>query len=288
MINEQLLHLQLAAGWIADADALLLTAGAGMGVDSGMPDFRGTEGFWKAYPAFAKLGMSFVQLANPQWFESDPSLAWGFYGHRYNLYKKTSPHEGFAILKRWADNTRHGAFIYTSNVDGHFQKAGFDPLRVQECHGTIHFLQCLSECGIGIYPAEPALPNGVDVDETTMRARNPLPSCPKCGAPARPNILMFNDGGWDLGIAELQEQRLREWLYGVCSSSRLVLIECGAGMAVPTVRHFSESVALKFPGKLIRINVREPQVPSGHLGLAMGALAALRAIDELLPRQGSK
>ena len=41
-----------AAELIAQADGLLITAGAGMGIDSGMPDFRGENGFWKAYPAF--------------------------------------------------------------------------------------------------------------------------------------------------------------------------------------------------------------------------------------------
>jgi len=54
-----------AARAIRDADALLITAGAGMGVDSGLPDFRGSEGFWRAYPPMAKLGISFVEMANP-------------------------------------------------------------------------------------------------------------------------------------------------------------------------------------------------------------------------------
>src|SRR5207247_801039 len=64
-----------AAAAIAGAEALIIGAGAGMGVDSGLPDFRGTEGFWKAYPPFAKLGLNFVQLANPRWFRTDPTLA---------------------------------------------------------------------------------------------------------------------------------------------------------------------------------------------------------------------
>ena len=52
-----------AARIVADARALLITAGAGMGVDSGLPDFRGPEGFWRAYPAFRRLGLDFVSLA---------------------------------------------------------------------------------------------------------------------------------------------------------------------------------------------------------------------------------
>src|SRR4051794_18199581 len=46
--------LDRAAQAIAAADALLIGAGAGMGVDSGLPDFRGNQGFWKAYPAYAR------------------------------------------------------------------------------------------------------------------------------------------------------------------------------------------------------------------------------------------
>src|SRR5689334_25005330 len=97
------------AEWFSEADGLLITAGAGMGVDSGLPDFRGREGFWRAYPPFAELGLDFRSLANPRWFRDDPALAWGFYGHRRNLYRETEPHEGFAILRRWAARRPKGA-----------------------------------------------------------------------------------------------------------------------------------------------------------------------------------
>jgi NAD-dependent SIR2 family protein deacetylase len=49
-----------------------------MGVDSGLPDFRGAQGFWRAYPAIAKLGLSFEGMANPAWFKKNPHLAWAF------------------------------------------------------------------------------------------------------------------------------------------------------------------------------------------------------------------
>src|SRR5438874_3703737 len=88
-----------AADAVQNADALLIGAGAGMGVDSGLPDFRGDEGFWKAYPPFR--GKSFASISNPIWFQSDPTQAWGFFGHRLNLYRQAVPHEGFAILRRW-------------------------------------------------------------------------------------------------------------------------------------------------------------------------------------------
>jgi NAD-dependent SIR2 family protein deacetylase len=80
-----------AAQLIQQADALIVTAGAGMGVDSGLPDFRSNNGFWRAYPALGQLGISFSEAASPATFERDPHLAWGFYGHRLQLYRNTQP-----------------------------------------------------------------------------------------------------------------------------------------------------------------------------------------------------
>jgi NAD-dependent SIR2 family protein deacetylase len=76
---EEIVQIEQAAQAVASADALLIGAGAGMGVDSGLPDFRGDQGFWRAYPPYQKLGLRFTSLANPRWFASDPALAWGFY-----------------------------------------------------------------------------------------------------------------------------------------------------------------------------------------------------------------
>ncbi len=276
MGDSQGVLLERAAAALAEADALLITAGAGMGVDSGLPDFRGTQGFWRAYPAYEKLGLNFASMANPRWFQQDPAFAWGFYGHRLELYRATRPHPGFDLLRGWAQRMRHGAFVFTSNVDGHFQKAGFPEERVVECHGSIHFLQCLRGGCPGLRRADPF---SVRVDEATFRAEGPLPTCPSCRGLLRPNVLMFGDFGWDSSRTEAQQARLEAWLEG---AGRVVIVECGAGTGVPTVRHFSEYTAKDLPCRLIRINVREPEGPPGHIGIPMGALAALREIDRLL------
>jgi NAD-dependent SIR2 family protein deacetylase len=135
-----------AARALETARSLVITAGAGMGVDSGLPDFRGDQGFWKAYPMYERLGLSFVDAANPQHFGDDPAFGWGFYGHRLNLYRATVPHAGFGLLRRWLERFSLEWFVVTSNVDGQFQKAGFDEERILEVHGSIHHLQCLAGC----------------------------------------------------------------------------------------------------------------------------------------------
>lgn len=286
--EPQAADIVAAARAIADSDALLITAGAGLGVDSGLPDFRGDQGFWRAYPAYAKLGLSFSDLANPRWFQRDPALAWGFYGHRLNLYRQTVPHEGFAILLRWIATKSRGAYVFTSNVDGQFQRAGFPDDRVVEVHGSIHYLQCLAMCRPFIFAAPPAT---VDVDPEAFRARDPLPRCPECGGLARPNILMFNDGEWLTERYARRSDRMRAWL-GPMPPRCVAVVELGAGQAIPTVRMFGEQVMYARDATLIRVNPREADVPTSGagegraIGLSGGALATLRAIDTALQTLG--
>ncbi len=268
--------IEKAAKLIEEADALMINSGAGMGVDSGMPDFRGDSGFWKAYPPIAKLGASFSQMANPSWFDSNPKLAWAFYGHRLNMYRETKPHSGFKILLELAENKPAKYFAFTSNVDGHFQKAGFAEDRVAECHGTIHYFQCKDSCTDAIWNAED---EKVIIDEEKFEAQEPLPKCRHCDGLARPNVLMFGDWSWIGSRTYQQERDLDAWLNSI-RGKKLTVIECGAGTAVPTVRFKSESVARDFGGRLIRINPREAYIPGFGVSLPLGAKEALEKINE--------
>ena len=252
------------------ADGLLITAGAGMGVDSGLPDFRGKEGFWQAYPALREAGIAFQNIACPDTFLNDPALAWGFYGHRLNLYRDTVPHAGFDLLLDYARHKPQGAFVYTSNVDGQFQKAGFNAEQVLECHGSIHHLQCQGGCTAAIWTAGEFIP---EIDEARCRLLNEPPHCHCCGEIARPNILMFNDYGWlDYRYRE-QLARFQKWRSQV---ERLAVIEIGAGTSIPSVRHFGEFQE----GYLVRINPREPDIPHSVRGisLVMNGLDGLREL----------
>jgi NAD-dependent SIR2 family protein deacetylase len=272
--------IRQAASAIQRADALVVTAGAGMGVDSGLPDFRGQLGFWRAYPAIAKLGLSFEEIANPIMFKQDPHLAWAFYGHRLALYRRTIPHPGFKKLLAMGATRKKGCFVFTSNVDGHFQKAGFPPDRVLECHGSIHHFQCVECCTRSIWDAEE---EEITLDEAAFRAVARLPACRQCGGLARPNILMFGDWSWLKERTDLQEERWKIWLGElIVAGANLAIIELGAGTAIPTVRFTSERILKQAAATLIRINPREEIVPPGQIGLALGAEEGIQRICDQL------
>jgi NAD-dependent SIR2 family protein deacetylase len=272
-------NFEHAAELIADADTLIIAAGAGIGVDSGLPDFRGDDGFWRAYPALRQAQQAFASIASPAAFRERPERAWGFYGHRLALYRNTVPNPGFAILKRWAERMPNGVGIFTSNVDGQFQKAGFGADSIEECHGSIHHLQCMRPCTETIWRADGFLP---EVDEVQCTLMNALPACPHCGGLARPNILMFGDGEWIADRTDAQAKRLMGRLR---LAQRPVVVEIGAGSAIPSVRSFSHMVVQQHHGRLVRINPTESGVPSrADAALACRGLEALLAIDAIMQK----
>ena len=275
--DQHALVLQ-AAHRIMEAEAVLVAAGAGIGVDSGLPDFRGREGFWRAYPALGRAGLAFEQIANPAAFARDPTLAWGFYGHRLALYRRTVPHAGFAMLQQIGAALRGGLFVFTSNVDGQFQKAGFDAQALVEVHDSIHHLQCQHGCRNDIWSADRFEP---EVDEDACRLRNEPPRCHLCGDIARPNILMFDDWDWLGSRTAGQVARLEEWTRRQARPP--LTIEIGAGTGVITVRSFAERAG----GPLIRINP-DPQatLPAGVLHLRCGAREGIAAIHQVLVAEG--
>ena len=266
-------QFQQAAELLAAAQALVVTAGAGMGVDSGLPDFRGDSGFWRAYPLYARLGISFMDAANPEHFERDPRFGWGFYGHRTNLYRETVPHAGFALLLSWIERLHLASFVATSNVDGQFQMAGFPEERVLEFHGSIHHLQCTGPCCDRIWENRETF----RIDEESMTA-DQVPLCPRCGAVARPNILMFGDYGWVEERTRRQRERFDRFL-ALQRGKQIVVVELGAGTAIPTVRAMSERIGALPQARVIRINPREPQIAAPHLSLPCAALEGLRGIS---------
>ena len=267
-----------AANIISEAEVFVITAGAGMGVDSGLPDFRGDHGFWNAYPAYSRLGLSFAECATPQHFINDPAFAWGFYGHRTNLYRDTIPHEGFHLIKKWIERNSADYFVVTSNVDGQFQKAGYDGERVYEVHGSIHWLQCQARCNDTIWQNDALF----QIDESTMRASQPLPLCPRCGKICRPNILMFGDYAW-LSSRTLAQNHAFDLFLKNYSDRRIAVIEMGAGSAIPTIRSTSERIGRNLKhATVIRINPREPSIRAPHISMTLGALEGLKAIDAML------
>ncbi len=223
-------------------------------------------------------------MSTPHWFESDPKFAWGFFGRRYNLYNNTQPHNGFKILRKWCENKEKGHFVFTSNVDGQFQKAGFSDDRVVECFGSMHYMQCCQPMAheeIWPVPSDTRF----DVDEENLILQSQLPQGPPDidDRLARPNILMFGDWDWIDIRTKKQQSKFFSFQMSMMLKGGIpfAVIEVGAGLNTPAVRTMSEDlVSPHNKGTIIRINPRASKVPSGgNISLPIGALEALEMLD---------
>ena len=113
-----------------------------------------------------------------------------------------------------------------------------------------------------------------------MRSQN-IPYCHHCQKVARPNILMFGDYSWVSRRTAIQEENFDDFIQAN-ANNKLVIIEIGAGTAVPTIRNLSQRLGSKQLATVIRINPREPQIHAPHFSFAGGAIDTLTLIQNEL------
>lgn len=269
---------------IKNADAILVTTGAGMGVASGFGTFRGKHaGVW---PPLKSKNIDFTDISSPEWFfkkedavsQDSVNFAYAFWQFRYNAYRYNEPHEGYACINNWIKCKTFGGFSFTSNIDNHWIRSGLSPNKVYECHGSIGYMQCAGisrstrnkSCKSDIWEA---VDNDykMDIDEKTDCVTSSIPKCIHCKNISRPNVYMFNDYNWNEKRSNEQKERYDNWINTIISTkATIVILEIGAGTVIPTVRNESENVtdSLQKEGcsvTLVRINPDNSDIPV-HLG----------------------
>lgn len=232
--------------------------------------------------------------------------------HQMKIYRDQPPHEGHQVLLRFCHaKGDDGYFVWTSNVDGQHQYAGFDPERVYECHGQIHRLQCtrgrkcsqpadmsLREQLEWRGPAEPWIveDNGLDMEydsEYRVIDAEAMPRCALCGSLARPNLWYCSDRNYVPWIKNNERSaRYQAWRRKIANDAncKVAVIECGAGTVIPSARcegemilEESEAEGATFSCTLIRINPTDYGVPQrGAISIPCGAMEGLRRLDEAL------
>ena len=162
------------ADLIKKADAIAIFAGAGMGVDSGLEQFRGADGLWTKYITINEHKVKYQDLMTHHAFEKYPEKAWALVGSLIDNYTHIAPHDGFLQLLDIIKEKEY--FVVTSNCDEHFQKAGFEELRIMECHGSIFYMQCMNHLEKEIW-----LTPKMNIDFENFEVKDSLPKCPHCG-----------------------------------------------------------------------------------------------------------
>lgn len=164
--------LTRAAARLARAERVVVSSGAGMSRESGIPTFRDAmEGLWAHFDP--------EELATEQGFRAAPARVWSWYAHRRDRVAAAEPHAGHRALVQLERMVPHFA-VATQNVDGLHQRAGSTD--VTELHGNIHRLKCLDRHH----------PFADDAPALAAAEEEP-PSCPECGSPLRPDVVWFGE-----------------------------------------------------------------------------------------------
>ena len=157
--------------WVGEAKRIVFFGGAGVSTESGIPDFRSTDGLyhqqWK-FPPETILSHSF--------YESQPEEFFRFYRAKL-LVSGVEPNAAHKKLAQWEQEGKLLAIV-TQNIDGLHQAAGSK--HVLELHGSVHRNYC-EKCG-KFY--------GFDF----MRTAEGVPHCPACGGRVKPDVVLYEEG----------------------------------------------------------------------------------------------
>jgi NAD-dependent deacetylase len=152
---------------LADSKHIVVLTGAGVSAESGMPTFRGEDGFWRKYNA--------MDLATPEAFERDPKLVWEWYDYRRGILDKAGPNRAHEVIAEMEKHYPNFTLI-TQNVDGLHHRAGSK--NMIEIHGNLWRVKC-QRCSYN------------EIFNDVPLKTNP-PRC-ECGGMLRPDVVWFGE-----------------------------------------------------------------------------------------------
>jgi len=226
--------------------------GAGISTESGIPDYRGPGGVWErnAPPTLSDFREN-AATRRQYWEERR---------ERYPALRDTQPNAGHLALARLQSAGRL-SHVITQNIDGLHQKAGSDPERTIELHGTAHQVRCL-DCGAS-WPAE------------HIQARlklEPLPNCERCGGIVRAATVLFGQA--------MPADALRR-AFAVAHSSDLMLV-VGSSLVVQPAARVPEIAVASGAGLAIVNNEPTPLDGLADVVVRSSAGAVLSALADAL------
>jgi NAD-dependent deacetylase len=154
---------------VKSVQRILVITGAGVSAESGIPTFRGKDGYWRNFDP--------AKLATPEAFARDPELVWEWYRERRERIRSAQPNPAHSAIARLAGHVSDFLLV-TQNVDDLHERSGVPPEKMVQIHGDIFITRC-SRCETRYRDKDP--------DEKT------LPRCTACGALMRPGVVWFGE-----------------------------------------------------------------------------------------------
>ncbi len=170
------------------SDTLCVLTGAGISAESGIPTFRGPEGYWtvgsKEYHP--------QEMATYQMFTIHPEEVWRWYLYRLGVCRKADPNPGHLAIAEMERLFGDRFTLITQNVDGLHLRAGNSLKRTFQIHGNLFFMRCAGACTEQPFPLPELVPSKTKSEPMTPEDLSLL-RCPRCKGMARPHVLWFDE-----------------------------------------------------------------------------------------------
>jgi len=256
-------QIDAAASALAEADHILVGAGAGLSAAAGL-NYQDSRLFQDWYPQFAELGYKNIWDAIVHhWSPDDANRRqfWVFWAtHIQRIRYDAGPAKLYLDLHRLVRDKSH--FVITTNVDGQFKKAGFDPHRMFTPQGDYGKFQCAKPCRNILYDNREMVQRMLaNLDNSTLHVREEdIPRCPNCGDYLERNLRRDNHF-----VEEPHMEKQRDYADFVNRSTgrKLVLLELGVGFNTPSIIRWPfERITAQHPhATVIRVNLDDACVP---------------------------
>lgn len=183
---EQVLAACRAA--LAKSGRIVALTGAGVSAESGIPTFRGKEGYW----TIGAREYHPQELATHEAFEQMPWDVWAWYLYRRGVCMAAAPNAGHIALVEMARTLGDRFALVTQNVDGLHRRAGSPDATTFPIHGDISLMRCANDCVLDRWPIPDAIPALARGDAVSAEVKGLL-VCPRCRGMARPHVLWFDE-----------------------------------------------------------------------------------------------
>ena len=167
---------------------ITVLTGAGISAESGIPTFRGRDGYW----TIGSTEYHPQEMATFHMFTRRPFDVWEWYLYRKTVCAQADPNSGHGALVELESLFLDRFCLITQNVDGLHLRAGNTLERTYQIHGNINFMRCSEECHGEIFPVPPEIPSK-DKSSGISEEEKELLTCPRCGAMSRPHVLWFDE-----------------------------------------------------------------------------------------------
>lgn len=173
---------------VSGQEPITVLTGAGISAESGIPTFRGPEGYWT-------VGSTVYhpqEMATFAMFSKQPWEVWKWYLYRLAVCLRADPNPGHKALVDLETQFKDRFTLITQNVDGLHLRAGSTPQRTFQIHGNVGYMRCAVACSNHLYRIPDQLRHR-DPSLSLSPADRTLLACPSCGEMSRPHVLWFDE-----------------------------------------------------------------------------------------------